>query len=112
MQKPKCKLEGPISDTETRLSCDEHTSYTQIYINDILYSLGDVVILEGDDPDDVVMESDGETEIVPDFGLLQYIGASSKDGKDVELQVRSISCLLYTSPSPRDRTRSRMPSSA
>ena len=25
---------------------------------------------------------------------------------------RSITCLLYTSPSPRDRTRSRMPSSA
>ena len=25
---------------------------------------------------------------------------------------QSISCLLYTSPSPRDRTRSRMPSSA
>ena len=24
----------------------------------------------------------------------------------------SVSCLLYTSPSPRDRTRSRMPSSA
>ena len=26
--------------------------------------------------------------------------------------VQSIDCLLYTSPSPRDRTRSRMPSSA
>ena len=26
--------------------------------------------------------------------------------------VRFITCLLYTSPSPRDRTRSRMPSSA
>ena len=26
--------------------------------------------------------------------------------------VRYLSCLLYTSPSPRDRTRSRMPSSA
>ena len=26
--------------------------------------------------------------------------------------VRSKNCLLYTSPSPRDRTRSRMPSSA
>ena len=26
--------------------------------------------------------------------------------------VRNITCLLYTSPSPRDRTRSRMPSSA
>ena len=27
-------------------------------------------------------------------------------------QIESIACLLYTSPSPRDRTRSRMPSSA
>ena len=26
--------------------------------------------------------------------------------------VRDLGCLLYTSPSPRDRTRSRMPSSA
>ena len=29
--------------------------------------------------------------------------------KDVD---QTINCLLYTSPSPRDRTRSRMPSSA
>ena len=29
-----------------------------------------------------------------------------------ELSAMAISCLLYTSPSPRDRTRSRMPSSA
>ena len=29
-----------------------------------------------------------------------------------ELLVRTGNCLLYTSPSPRDRTRSRMPSSA
>ena len=28
------------------------------------------------------------------------------------LEVSSYGCLLYTSPSPRDRTRSRMPSSA
>ena len=27
-------------------------------------------------------------------------------------RAKSIFCLLYTSPSPRDRTRSRMPSSA
>ena len=37
-----------------------------------------------------------------DLLILQY---SSKEGS-------SESCLLYTSPSPRDRTRSRMPSSA
>ena len=29
-----------------------------------------------------------------------------------ELTMLDITCLLYTSPSPRDRTRSRMPSSA
>ena len=29
-----------------------------------------------------------------------------------ELYLKNMACLLYTSPSPRDRTRSRMPSSA
>ena len=38
-----------------------------------------------------------------------YLGVVQTDApKDVHAQV----CLLYTSPSPRDRTRSRMPSSA
>ena len=32
--------------------------------------------------------------------------------EDVKAAVRYMRCLLYTSPSPRDRTRSRMPSSA
>ena len=30
----------------------------------------------------------------------------------IGIHTRHIACLLYTSPSPRDRTRSRMPSSA
>jgi len=33
-------------------------------------------------------------------------------GDPVELAALYQACLLYTSPSPRDRTRSRMPSSA
>ena len=32
--------------------------------------------------------------------------------KKLQKEGQPISCLLYTSPSPRDRTRSRMPSSA
>ena len=32
--------------------------------------------------------------------------------KPKSIELNSIDCLLYTSPSPRDRTRSRMPSSA
>ena len=43
---------------------------------------------------------------------------TTKDGvsvaKEIELEDKfeNMGCLLYTSPSPRDRTRSRMPSSA
>ena len=39
-------------------------------------------------------------------GLLHEIAAANKDIEEYK------ACLLYTSPSPRDRTRSRMPSSA
>ena len=38
------------------------------------------------------------------------------DGQEIQgrrsFEIASLGCLLYTSPSPRDRTRSRMPSSA
>ena len=41
-------------------------------------------------------------------------GGVFKDSKAYEAwkSTNPLSCLLYTSPSPRDRTRSRMPSSA
>ena len=37
--------------------------------------------------------------------------SQNKDDKD-DTMINHYICLLYTSPSPRDRTRSRMPSSA
>ena len=40
--------------------------------------------------------------------LRETEGAAGKYGPEILLD----GCLLYTSPSPRDRTRSRMPSSA
>ena len=44
--------------------------------------------------------------------LLYLYDNGSEDDKKVVDIMRSCICLLYTSPSPRDRTRSRMPSSA
>ena len=41
----------------------------------------------------------------------QFQLLSSNNGFDL-VEGEAITCLLYTSPSPRDRTRSRMPSSA
>ena len=44
------------------------------------------------------------TLLDPDYGDIVIDGVSVLDEPEI--------CLLYTSPSPRDRTRSRMPSSA
>ena len=40
------------------------------------------------------------------------VGVRARATVRVRVRVRMISCLLYTSPSPRDATLSRMPSSA
>ena len=45
------------------------------------------------------------------FSGLPYTPEAAEDEEEDE-GVAPITCLLYTSPSPRDRTRSRMPSSA
>ena len=52
---------------------------------------------------------------IPAFFTATGVGTPVADGKEVrEFHGRKylMDCLLYTSPSPRDRTRSRMPSSA
>ena len=47
-----------------------------------------------------------------DEGTLDNIKKLRKTGKEIEDMTKPLSCLLYTSPSPRDRQKSRMPSSA
>ena len=51
---------------------------------------------------------DVETEIKYDGYIKRHLKEIEKLEKNENLKI----CLLYTSPSPRDRTRSRMPSSA
>ena len=57
-------------------------------------------------------------EVLPQHDVVQYDGMAKdindmreSTGEDPQWTGRMF-CLLYTSPSPRDRTRSRMPSSA
>jgi len=71
-------------------------------------------------------ERDGDMELTRGIYLSFYIPFPDYEGGDVvfthgppkttadnfETAARGCTCLLYTSPSPRDRTRSRMPSSA
>ena len=49
---------------------------------------------------------------VTDAQIGAFLIALSMKGETVEEVIGAVNCLLYTSPSPRDRTRSRMPSSA
>ena len=58
-------------------------------------------------------DSDVATEsIVPDLTLTKEQLEAMESIKKTLAAARKYHCLLYTSPSPRDRTRSRMPSSA
>ena len=71
-----------------------------------------VIILPVDDISNACAEAvanniKGTMALPHSYGRLQF-------GADLDLHFRTMigTCLLYTSPSPRDRTRSRMPSSA
>ena len=56
------------------------------------------------------LESFEDAYLVQDS--LETVWAHKGDVIGYKLALTSKACLLYTSPSPRDRTRSRMPSSA
>ena len=54
-------------------------------------------------------------EIAPDALLISDPGVmllAKEYAPEIPIHISTQACLLYTSPSPRDRTRSRMPSSA
>ena len=60
---------------------------------------------------DVDTDTHRLSRIAMEHGTVLNIAARS-DADLLEISARNGRCLLYTSPSPRDRTRSRMPSSA
>ena len=61
------------------------------------------ILAFGAHPDDVELGCGGT--------LIKHIEQNLKVGI-IDFTKGDLGCLLYTSPSPRDRTRSRMPSSA
>ena len=61
-----------------------------------------------DSGDTIALESESWSCVLDDETSLVWEVKSEKKG----IQYALNTCLLYTSPSPRDRTRSRMPSSA
>ena len=58
----------------------------------------------------MTQEGTAQTTLDRSLGICQVAELEGKVTREVLEEV--MDCLLYTSPSPRDRTRSRMPSSA
>ena len=84
----------------------EAEAYLYAISNKKTYAKGDIIIREGQNVNKIFFVTDG--------CLRSY--CIDKNGKEHTLQFAIngwwISCLLYTSPSPRDLSTSRMPSSA
>ena len=51
-------------------------------------------------------------DVMRDYGYLEHMGMGIPRKIVKSMQAHNGTCLLYTSPSPRDRQKSRMPSSA
>ena len=65
---------------------------------------------EGDEPIEIVVP--GEYYFRNGSHYLRYEEMLDEQGDPTINYIKISSCLLYTSPSPRDRQKSRMPSSA
>ena len=69
-----------------------------------------VTVINGDATwDSMNGEYGSGSAVVGDFGSEIVLDGSVED---IAINMQFIPCLLYTSPSPRDRQKSRMPSSA
>ena len=76
--------------------------------HDVIVGLGGNDVIRGASGSDTICGGDGDDELHGESQADTIFGGAGNDiitGADG-------ACLLYTSPSPRDRTRSRMPSSA
>ena len=75
--------------------------------SDETWTTGNIYILN-----DRVTVVDGATLTIEPGVIVKGLGGTGADASALVIARGSQICLLYTSPSPRDRTRSRMPSSA
>ena len=89
-------------------STDQGDSWEPIFDDAASLSIGDMALAPSDN--NTIYVGTGESNA--GGGSLAYDGFGVYKSVDAGNTWQHKGCLLYTSPSPRDRTRSRMPSSA
>ena len=96
-----------VLDLDTKQVLFEKNSHTKLPLASITKLMTSLLADELLSPDALITISDEAIKMAGDDGLLVGEKFTRRNLSDL-----SLVCLLYTSPSPRDRTRSRMPSSA
>ena len=91
------------ANNETRILKSNSVEELRQKTNEVSLHLGDNLLLDSRFGDRVFSYTASANQIHFDGARFEY---------KIEETVDNTACLLYTSPSPRDRTRSRMPSSA
>ena len=80
-------------------------------LNNLEKAAVDLVFWESHKPEEKRIFNELKISFVPDLGPGMR-GNYANNRIKISIRKFPCTCLLYTSPSPRDRTRSRMPSSA
>ena len=88
-----------VTREENRLGGSANVAYNVVSLG----AHASLLSVVGDDEASHLLE-----DLVAQTGIAPHLGRDTQLKTTVKLRI----CLLYTSPSPRDRTRSRMPSSA
>ena len=106
---------NPYDNTTSGLAATD----VQAAIDEINAAAGTVALVDNGDGTYDFTDSSGTTTVISDTsistlsapvnGVYTYIDEA---GNTQTIDTNASSCLLYTSPSPRDRQKSRMPSSA
>ena len=102
-----------IEDILTHEEMEEyaHSATTDVQLEDLLSDLEDEVGVEKEEENEESEENELLENII-DEDVFSAQPPIVDSGEDREVEPTDDGCLLYTSPSPRDRQKSRMPSSA
>ena len=98
-----------ISDSSFWQTIKKHLQ-NSIYLSERTYMMKNLIFTEIRNHRQTTL-AQSNNEII-DFVFFNSLFVAAQNKRKTKIIERNEICLLYTSPSPRDRTRSRMPSSA
>ena len=112
MDDPNFGTGNPVTNTNAVMQSLEGDGSTKtVDVSAIETGSDDIIIVRKSTSDGSFLPDPDAVDSLVKGGDLAYSTATGLNAEDINIDGDGF-CLLYTSPSPRDRVRSRMPSSA